>query len=167
MIYGLYIFVCLILVVLQSTVFPVLLPPSFNYDLLLPLVVYLGLYHSPGRAIVPLLLTAFMMDSLTGGALGMYVLVYVWLYGGIRLILYLIERDNLLFIALAIVAGVVLEHVVFWLTGFFSGNGIPFGGQSAGSVIGRMVAAGLTGPFLLRGFKIMADRMTVRIRYLS
>lgn len=167
MIYLVHILICLILVVVQTTVMPVLLPPPLMYDLLLPFVVYLGLNESPGRAVMPLLAAGLMMDTVSGGALGMYTLVYCWLYALIRLLINLIQRDSRMVFVLAIVAGVALEHAIFRLTGFFSGNMIPFGGHSLGSFTGRMITAGLTGPFVMRLFTLTAAKMKVRMRSLS
>ncbi|SRR6056297_1409733 len=160
MIYVVYIILCLILIVLQSTALRFFLPACLTYDLLIPFVVYLGLFCPLAKALFLLIFCALLMDSVTGGPLGLYLVGYLWIFMGLRLMINVFQADSLVLMIVAVMVGVLLEQGIIWGAVALADNGSTFGMAAAGNVVYRMMTAGLTGPFLLLLFKKISVKIT-------
>lgn len=101
------------IILIQATLFPVILLFHRHYDLVLPMVVYLGLYRNFRESFPLLAGLGLIMDSLSGGAFGLYLTTYFWLYAGVNWTIRLLDRRNL-FLTIGLVAvGVLVENGLF------------------------------------------------------
>ena len=108
-----YMLICLGFVVVQTTLFPLVAWLDGFYDLLIPFVVYLGLFRPPKEGLPVVLFLGLAMDTLSGGAFGIYSTTYLWLYGVIAWLIGFLHFKNNLLLPFVVVVGVFLENMVF------------------------------------------------------
>ena len=165
MIYCYYISVCLILVILQTTIVPHL--PLLNrcYDLLIPFIVYLGLSRPARESIPCVLFMGFIMDNLSGSPFGLYITTYLWLYVGVRGITKMLEvGKRLLIIALLVVTGVLIENFIFFATFRILGSQNRLAAEAYHQVVYQLIWAIGTGPLMLLLFRNMQLRLDVGLK---
>ncbi len=147
--YLLYFFLCLVLILIQTTVIHNL--PLFKgfYDLLIVVVIFLGLYRNLRESISVILFAGFMMDNLYNGPFGLYLTVYLWLYACIRWSSVYFNVRSILFLAFIVPAGVLFENIIFLgsFAMFNSGSFHPSG--IYGVVAKQIIWAMITGPVLI------------------
>ena len=147
--YLLYIFSCLVLILIQTTVIHDL--PLFNgfYDLLIVVVIFLGLYRNLRESIPVILFAGFIMDNLYNGPFGLYLTVYLWLYACIRWSSVYFNVRSILFLAFIVPAGVLFENIIF-LGSFAMFNSGSFHHSGIYSVVAEQIVwAMITGPALI------------------
>ena len=142
--------VCLFLVILQTAVMPYFALFSRFYDLLIPFIVYLGLYR-PARESLPFIFfLGFIMDNISGGPFGLYLTSYFWFYIGVIGITRLLQVGNRMFIIMLIaVGGVLAENLIFLGTFAIFSKDPQSSGDAAQIVAIKMLWAAGTGPLLL------------------
>ncbi len=89
--------VCLFLVILQTTVMPNLPLLDSFYDLLIPFVVFLGLFRPVRESLPFVFFLGFIMDNLSGSPFGLYLTAYFWLFIGVKGITKLLQVGNRLY----------------------------------------------------------------------
>ncbi len=149
MTYCFYSCVCLCLVIFQTTIIPHI--PLFNnfYDLLIPFIVYLGLFRPAREGIHFILALGFLMDNLSGGPFGLYLTTYLWLFIVVRLVIrYLHARNNILLLFI-VAAGVLMENIIFIASVYMSGPDSQFFAITIRPVIFQILWAGCTGFFFI------------------
>jgi cell shape-determining protein MreD len=104
-----YILVSLCLVLIKTTLIPGM--PLFDkfYDLLLPIIIYLSFFRSKVEGVPIVLFFGVIMDSLCGGPMGLFLIIYIWLYVGMRWLAQFLHTGSLMLLALAVAIGVVFE----------------------------------------------------------
>ena len=104
-----YILVSLCLVLIKTTLIPGV--PLFDkfYDLLLPIIIYLSFFRSKVEGVPIVLFFGVIMDSLCGGPMGLFLIIYIWLYVGMRWLAQFLHTGNVMLLALAVAIGVVFE----------------------------------------------------------
>jgi cell shape-determining protein MreD len=104
-----YILVSLCLVLIKTTLIPGM--PLFDkfYDLLLPIIIYLSFFRSKVEGVPIVLFFGIIMDSLCGGPMGLFLIIYIWLYVGMRWLAQFLHTGSVLLLALAVAIGVVFE----------------------------------------------------------
>jgi len=106
--------ICLILVILQTTVMPYLTMLNRFYDLLIPFIAYLGLSRPIREGLLFVCFLGFIMDNLSGSPFGLYLTSYFWLFIGVKGITQLLQVGKRVFIITVIVAvGVLVENLIF------------------------------------------------------
>jgi len=106
--------VCLVLVILQTTVMPYLSVLDRFYDLLIPFLVYLGLFRPVHEGLLFVCFLGFIMDNLSGGPFGLYLTSYFWLLIGAKGITQMLQVSKHMFIITFIVAaGVLAQNLIF------------------------------------------------------
>ncbi len=106
--------ICLVLVILQTTVMPYLSVLDRFYDLLIPFLVYLGLFRPVHEGLLFVCFLGFIMDNLSGGPFGLYLTSYFWLLIGAKGITQLLQVGKHMFIITFIVAaGVLVQNLIF------------------------------------------------------
>ena len=106
--------ICLVLVILQTTVMPYLSVLDRFYDLLIPFIVYLGLFRPVREGLLFVCFLGFIMDNLSGGPFGLYLTSYFWLFIGAKGITQLLQVGKHVFIITFIVAaGVLAQNLIF------------------------------------------------------
>jgi len=100
----------LVLIVTQTTILPYFKVFDSIYDLLCPLVIYIGLFQPVRQAIPVILLYGFLMDSLSGAPPGFYLTTYIWLFIYAVALFRLMHLSNKLLWPLIVALGVVVEN---------------------------------------------------------
>ena len=152
MIYFLHIFICLCLIVIQTTVMPYI--PVFErfYDLLTPFIIYLSIFRSNRESMVIIFVFGFFMDIISGGPFGLYVTTYIWLFVGVRwAITFLHVGDNML-LPFVVAAGVLLENFIFIGTSAMFEQGSRVSEAMVTTIIVQVLWAIFTGPLFLMFF---------------
>lgn len=152
MTYCLHIFICLCLIVIQTTVMPYI--PLFErfYDLLSPYVIYLSIFRSVRESVVIIFVFGFFMDIISGGPFGLYLTAYIWLFIGVRwAITFLHVGDNLL-LPFVVAAGVLLENFMFIGTSAMFEQSSRITEEMVSTIFVQVLWAIFTGPLLLMFF---------------
>jgi len=106
--------ICLVLVILQTTVMPYLSMLDRFYDLLIPFIVYLSLSRPVREGLLFVCFLGFIMDNLSGSPFGLYLTSYFWLFIGVKGITQLLQVGRRMAIITVIVAaGVLAENLIF------------------------------------------------------
>jgi len=156
---------CLFLIVLQTVLFPVLPLLDRFYDLMIPFVVYLGLFRPVRESLPFVLLLGFIMDNLSGSPVGLYLTTYFWLFVGVIGITKLLQvRDRLLVIMLIVAAGVLVENLIFLGTLTILGPEQQLAGNAARTVVVQVAWALWTGPVFLMILKNMQNKLDLGFR---
>jgi len=108
-----YTLICLGFIVLQTTLFPLVVWLENFYDLLIPFVVYLALSRPLKEGLPVVFFIGLAMDTLSGGAFGIYSTTYFWLYGTIAWLIGFLQIKNNVLLPFVVVVGVFLENMVF------------------------------------------------------
>ena len=149
MTYCFYICACLCLIIFQTTIIPHISLFNNFYDLLIPFIIYLGLFRPTRESIFFILVPGFLMDNLSGGPFGLYVTTYLWLFIVVKLLIkYLYARNNILLLFI-VAAGVLMENIIFIINISMSGHNSQFLAITIRTVIFQVLWAVFTGFFLL------------------
>lgn len=144
-----YLMTCLILVITRTTLIPIL--PLFEkfYDLLIPIIIYLALFRKKREGIPIVLFFGLIMDSLSGGPMGLYLFIYIWLYILVHWLSQFFRIGSVLFLALTVTVGVAFEIVC--LLGYIAllapGASIPE--DALKTILLQLIWALLTGPVIM------------------
>jgi len=149
MTYCFYICVCLCLVIFQTTITPHISLFNNVYDLLIPFIIYLGLFRPAREGILFTLVLGFLMDNLSGGPFGLYLTTYFWLFIVVKSVIkYLHARNNILLLFI-VAAGVLMENIIFIAGVSMSGPDSQFFAITVRTVIFQILWAGCTGFFFI------------------
>jgi rod shape-determining protein MreD len=157
--------VCLFLVILQTTVLPYLPLLDSFYDLLIPFIVFIGLYRPVRESLPFVFFLGFIMDTLSGSPFGLYLTAYFWLFIGIIGITKLLQvRNRLFIITLIIAAGVLLENLIFLGTLTILGPDQKIVGNGVKTVTIQVLWAIWTGPIFLLVLRDVQSRLDAGFR---
>ncbi len=144
-----YILVSLCLVIIKTTLIPGV--PVFEkfYDLLIPIIIYLGLFR-PIREGAPIVLFfGLIMDGLCGGPVGLYLVTYIWIYAGMRWLRQFLHTGNLVLLTVAVAGGVAFEIAVLLGYMVLLAPAAIIPEDTARTVILQIIWALITGPVIL------------------
>ncbi len=111
-----YIGISLVLVVCRTTLLPSTPATENFFDLFLAFMVYLAVFRPLHESIPLLLFAGILMDTLSGGPFGLYLTSYVWMFIALRLAALVIRVDAPILLVILMVAGVLLQNLVFVAT---------------------------------------------------
>ena len=152
--------VCLLLVILQTTIMPYLPPLDKFYDLLIPFIVYLSLSRPVRESLPFILFLGYIMDNLSGGPFGLYLTTYFWLYVGVKGITMFIQvGKRLLIIALIVAGGVLFENLISLGAFALLGSRQQFAGDALEIVTIQVLWAIFTGSLFLLFFRNAQSRL--------
>ncbi len=108
-----YLVFSVLLVCLQTTVLPVF--PKFfaQFDLLVPLIVFLTLFRSSAGIMPVILIAGSLMDLLSGGSGGVYIITYLMIFACFRNTPGYFHFKNQVLFQIVLLLAVLLENVVF------------------------------------------------------
>jgi cell shape-determining protein MreD len=144
-----YIMVSLCLVLVKTTLIPGM--PLFEkfYDLLIPILIYLSFFRSKPEGIPIVIFFGLIMDSLCGGPMGLYLVIYIWLYIGMRWAAQYLYTGSVFLLSLAVAIGVMFEIAI--LLGYMAflapSASIPV--DAFKTVVLQILWALITGPAIL------------------
>lgn len=145
MTFGFHLSTCLVLLVLQTTVFSLGIPAAFRYDLLIPFVVFLGLSRPLAEGLPAMVLAGFLADGLSAGPFGLFGLVYLVVFLAVRWGARFFRDDNPLLPSAGAAVGVWVEHLMVLAVSWPVDSGVLLS-RGLGALAGRLLAAVLTGP---------------------
>lgn len=157
MTYCLYALISLCLIILQTTVMPCFLLFDSFYDLLIPLVLYLGIFRPSGEGIVVILFLGLVMDNLSSGPFGLYGTSYLWLFIGTRWVVTFLHVANHFLLPFVVALGVLLENLIA-LGVFALLTDSRFPDDVAATVGMQVMWATFTGAFFLIFLKYLQKR---------
>ena len=150
MIIAYHLIACLVLILVQTTLLAVG-GPSNLYDLLAPLVVYLGAYRRPREAIPVLILGGLAMDGICGGVFGIHLTSYLWLYVAVRWAIQFLHVENVILMPLLVTIGIAFESLVTAFGAVVLATA-AWPVESIFPIVSRQILWGaLTGPVLMVG----------------
>lgn len=136
------------IILIQATLFPVILLFHRHYDLVLPMVVYLGLYRNFKESFPLLAGLGLIMDSLSGGAFGLYLTTYFWLYAGVNWTIRILDRRNPLLTISVVGIGVLVENGLFMAV-TLSNPINPWSPENLNTIFVQLLWALTTGPLMI------------------
>ena len=145
MIYLFYIGVGFILIIIQTAIIPSIF--SEFYDLLLPLILFMGAHKSMKKGIPIVILFGLLMDALSGGAFGLYTVIYLWLLLFVRWITVFLHVHSTALLVLLLALGTLVENFFFIITA----NDIDsmFDYSTIRLLVIQLICAIITSPFIL------------------
>lgn len=159
--YFLYIASSLSLVICQTTLLPRLGFAGHFFDLLLPWVIYLAAFRPVNETLFFVLFMGALMDNLSGGPFGLYLISYVWLFIAVRLAAAVVRAENPMVLVLIMVSAVAFQNTLFVMTLGISGAGVLSSGDVIRVVSEQVGWVMLLGPVLAIGMR-GARRLTTR-----
>jgi hypothetical protein len=159
MTYVYHLIVCLLLILFQTT----LLTADgsiYLYDLLVPFVVYLGVYRLPREALPVLVIAGLTMDGISGVVFGVHLSGYLWMYGGVRWAIQFLHVGNVILLPLLVSAGVAFKSLATAFSAVVLASA-PWPVESVWPVVtGQVLWGARTGPLrmllFIRGQKTVA-----------
>ena len=149
MTYFYYIFVFFCLMVFQTTIIPYLPVLIGFYDLFTPLIIYAGIFRSPRESVPVILVLGFVMDSISGGPLGLYLTTYIWLFASVRWMITVLHVGDSVLLPFVVAAGVLLQNLIFIGTLAISEPDPGYLSTALSTVGVQVLWALLTGPIFL------------------
>jgi rod shape-determining protein MreD len=113
--YAAYSCICILLIILKTAVLSNFVLFNNFYDILLPLVLYLGLFRPVSQGIPLIFFYGYCMDSVTGGPFGLYIMVYSLLFILMRWTIQFLHAKSILLKPLVVLAGVIVENLILLL----------------------------------------------------
>lgn len=158
MIYCFHIFVCLCLIIFQTTVLPCF--PLFNtfYDLSALYIVYMGLFFSVREGMPVVIIIGLAMDSLSGSPFGVYLTTYFWLFIGVRQLIKFFRVSNYILLPFVVTTAVLIEDVILFGTVAMLETGMQFSSSIINTVAMQVVWAICTGPFIIQFYNFTYKR---------
>lgn len=159
--YFLYFASSLCLVIGQTTLLPRLGFAGHFFDLLLPWVIYLAAFRPVHETLFFVLFMGALMDNLSGGPFGLYLISYVWLFIAVRLAAAVVRAENPMVLALIILAAVAFQNALFVATLGISGAGVLSSSDVMRVVSEQVGWVLLIGPIVALGMR-STRRLTAR-----
>ena len=162
MIYAYHLTICLLLILLRTTLLAID-DPIYLYDLLVPFVVYLGVHRSLREALPIVVFAGLAMDGISGGVFGVHLSAYLWMVVGVRWIIQFLHVGNAILLPLLVTAGVAFKSMVVAFSAVVLASA-PWPLESIFPIVsGQILWGGVTGPFLMLAF-IRGQRSVDRAR---
>lgn len=149
MAYLFYLIISIVLIIVQTSVFPLLAPTIAFYDLMLLFVIYLATYKEVKEGLPVVIAVSLVMDSLSGAPAGLYITAYLWIYFGVRQLGGFLDSGSFVLLPVAVAGGVFLENV-FYVLPFFAGETKFYvTAVAAYRIVVNVLCAVVTGPFII------------------
>lgn len=164
MIYGLHAVGIVGLILFQSVFWQGVLLCNGLYDLFLPVMVCVTVSRPLGEAFFVIFFAGFLMDSLTGGAFGLYTLTYIWVLVGLKAVMGFLDKDSLALQLSAVLIGLLLENGFFAAAGLLPGRSFT---QEGGALFKQLFWALFTAPLIMSGWLRFVDAVADRMPQLG
>ncbi|MFH1152502.1 MAG: hypothetical protein V1793_01690 [Pseudomonadota bacterium] len=105
-----YAIVSLIFIVLQTTVLPGSFFFSRCFDLIVLIVLHISLAYANPGVLAGMAVLGCIMDSISGGPLGLYISAYVWIFVLVQVCKGFVHSENIIFLFIVSGAAVLLEN---------------------------------------------------------
>lgn len=164
MTYLFHIGISLCLIIIQTTIIPYI--PLFRgfYDLLIPFVIYLDIFRSFRESIPVILFFGFVMDNIYGGPFGLYLTTYLWLFVGVRWIITFLHVGNSLLWPFVVVAGVLMENLIFVGSSVLLEAGLHINSVVWGKIGTQVLWATFTGSVFILFFNYLFGQWNKKVK---
>jgi cell shape-determining protein MreD len=146
-----YITILLFFVIIETVIFPFF--PFFNrfYDLMVPFVIFFGMFRPFREGIVIVMLSGFVVDSLSGGYFGLYISIYTWLFLSMKWALKFLQLQHKATLPLVTVACIFIENAMLFGVITFLGTEGTSGVYVLKTITIQLMWAVITVPLIVIG----------------
>ena len=116
MYYIFYFLAGIVLIILQTTVFPRFLIFKNFYDIFIPFVIYISVFRSFWEGLGFIFCFGWIIDSLFGGPFGLHISVYFWMHIIIKWTIEFFDFQNFIVLFMLVFLSVLIENFIFFLT---------------------------------------------------
>jgi len=141
------------LVIFQTAVKPQMQMLAGFYDVLTAYVIYLGLFHRVREVLPIILISGLVMDTISGGPMGLFLTSYLWIFLLTRWTTRLLHQDNLVLHVFIVGAGVIFQTGVYVGTTFLLDKTTLFAAPTLDVALTQVLWALGTGALLLLLFR--------------
>lgn len=153
----------LVFILCQSVVLPTLFGWGFVYDLTIPIVVYLAVFRPLREGAIIVFALGLTMEGLSGGAFGIYMTTYYWLFISLKWLISLFNVQNSLLIPFVVAAGVAWENAVVVFVMSLGGSEMTAIAEVIAHMVSQVLWALPTGPVLLIVIRFLDDAFDRRL----
>lgn len=118
-------------VVLQTTLFPVLLQGYFKPDLILILVIYMGLHKGPWKGGLLVYLLGTFFDGVSGAFPGLNGFVLLTIFLSVRAVVTRVNAESSVLILMLVMVGTVMQSILVAFAVDFFATGVRIWPQIA------------------------------------
>lgn len=152
-----YFIVSLLLVTMQTTLLPAFPRLFAQYDLLIPFLVFLTLFRSPIGRLPVILISGSLMDLLSGGSVGCYLITYLFILLVFRNATVYFHVNDMVLFQIVIVLSVFVENLIFWGVIFLQTWSVHLSVHALAVLLTQLVWALVFGPLLYFAFDFLFD----------
>ncbi len=156
----LFLVVGVALIVVQTSVLPLVGIGLNRFDLLLPLMVFLGLQPRLRDGLAPVILIGLAVDSLSGAPPGYYTTAYFWIWVLVHWLIGFLRVAGTFMLPVALAGAVVVENLVLLGIPVLLGKSETMFTQAAGTVAWQVVWTVVMGALLVAGFTVAQRRLS-------
>ena len=149
MTYLFYLFISLCIVVFQTSILSFTPLKDSLYDLMIPLIVYLGLFRRSREGIIVIMFVGIVIDTLSGGPFGIYLTIYLWLFIFVRWMKTFLHAGSAIILPFVFVLSILIQNIAFLGVDalLIPASRIP--GNAVGKVSKEILWVICTGPFFI------------------
>ena len=145
----------LTLIVIQTAFLPYLHSTRYYFDLLIPMVVFSGLFRPFREGLLSSLTFGIVMDGLSGGPFGLFTTVFFWVFAGAKWIINFLHAGNWFILPFLLSGAVLFENLICIVGWMFSVSSTGHLTEAdIQRVIHQMIWAAFTGPFIVWGIDL-------------
>jgi cell shape-determining protein MreD len=115
MIYIVYVLLGIFWIIVQTTIIPFVFHANDFFDLVIPLVLFISAYHPMEKGLFAVLGLGLMMDLLSGGTFGLFLMTYVLLYSIVEWIRPYLDTHSVVLLTFLILVGILIEDIIFFV----------------------------------------------------
>lgn len=137
-----------LLVCIQTTLFPEFFRLFAQYDLLIPFVVYLTLFRSSIGKLPVILISGCLMDFLSGGTIGVYIATYILILICFKNATVYFHFKNSILFQIVIIFSVLIENIIFAMVISFQTLTLNFSFYVGGVLATQLIWAVFSSPLV-------------------
>jgi len=141
-----YFIFSVLLICIQTTLMPVFPRVFAQYDLLIPFVVYLTLFRSSIGILPVILISGCLMDLLSGGFVGVYIVTYLLILICFRTTTVYFHFQNAVLFQIVVIFSVLMENVLFGIVISFQTLSFNLSLYSASVLLKQLIWAMISSP---------------------
>lgn len=147
------------LIVLQTSVLPMVGIWTGGLDLLVPMVLFFGLQLRLRDGLPAVLFIGLAVDSLSGAPPGYYVTAYFWIWALVYWLIGFLQVAGTFMLPLAMAGAVLVENLVLVAIPVLLGKEAPALRQALETVVWQAAWTMLIGPLMVAGLSVLQRRL--------
>ncbi|MDX9785150.1 MAG: hypothetical protein RBT11_00080 [Desulfobacterales bacterium] len=137
------------LVIFQTALVPKLPLIDNCFDLLLPFVIYQGVFRPVREGLVLVVVVGLLMDRLSGAPIGLLAIIYLWIWVGIRWGVRFFHVGNYYLVPFFVTLAVLLENALFAMAHILFAGEANYSMVAGGTVLGQVGWAIISAPLFM------------------